>query len=106
MIMHYISGSFIFPVVMSVLDWVCLFIRETIQRVNFVTHMLLYFYLTKHHHHQVKLLRNLRRNIIYMIICVPIHSYLFMFSCMYIYTHTVEYEFRERGRGVLKSERE
>jgi hypothetical protein len=30
----------IFPVVMSVLDWVCVFIREMIQRVDFVTHML------------------------------------------------------------------
>jgi hypothetical protein len=30
MIMHYISRSFIVPVVMSVLDWVCVFIRETI----------------------------------------------------------------------------
>jgi hypothetical protein len=40
MIMHYIFRSFIFPVVMSVLDWVCVFIRETIQRVDFVTHML------------------------------------------------------------------
>jgi hypothetical protein len=39
-IMHYISRSFIFPVVMSVLDWVCVFIRETIQRVDFATHML------------------------------------------------------------------
>jgi hypothetical protein len=36
----YISKYFIFPVVMSSLDWVCVFIRETIQRVDFVTHML------------------------------------------------------------------
>jgi hypothetical protein len=40
MIMHYISRSFIFPIVMSILDWVCLFIREIIQRVDFVTQML------------------------------------------------------------------
>jgi amidophosphoribosyltransferase len=32
--------SFIFPVVMSILDYVCVFKRETIQRVDFVTHML------------------------------------------------------------------
>jgi hypothetical protein len=38
--MHCISGSFIFPVVMSVLDCVCVFVRESIQRVDFVTHML------------------------------------------------------------------
>jgi hypothetical protein len=31
---------FIFPVIMSVLDWACVFIRETIQRVDFVTHVL------------------------------------------------------------------
>jgi hypothetical protein len=29
-----------FPVVMSVLDWVCVFIRETIQIIDFVTHLL------------------------------------------------------------------
>jgi hypothetical protein len=40
MIMHYVSRSFIFPVVMSVLDWVCVFIRKTIERVDFVPHML------------------------------------------------------------------
>jgi serine/threonine protein kinase len=40
MMMHYISRSFIFPVVMSVLDWLCVFIREMIQIVDFVTHML------------------------------------------------------------------
>jgi hypothetical protein len=40
MIMHYISRSFVFPVIMSVLDWVCVFIREAIQRVDFVTQML------------------------------------------------------------------
>jgi hypothetical protein len=34
------SRSFIFPVVMFILDWVYVFIRETIQRVDFVTHML------------------------------------------------------------------
>jgi hypothetical protein len=39
MIMHDISRSFIFPLVMSVLHWVCVFIRETIQRVDFITHM-------------------------------------------------------------------
>jgi hypothetical protein len=36
----YISRSFIFPVVMSVLDWICMFILGTIHRVDFVTHML------------------------------------------------------------------
>jgi hypothetical protein len=39
-IMHYISRSFIFPVAMSVLDWVCVFVRETIQRGDFVIPML------------------------------------------------------------------
>jgi hypothetical protein len=38
--MHFISRSFIFPAVMSLLDWVCVFLRETIQTVDFVTHML------------------------------------------------------------------
>jgi hypothetical protein len=40
MIMHYISRSINIPLVMSILDWVCVFIRETIQREDFVTHML------------------------------------------------------------------
>jgi signal transduction histidine kinase len=36
----YISRSFVSRVIMSVLDWIYVFIRETIQRVDFVTHML------------------------------------------------------------------
>jgi hypothetical protein len=40
MIMHNIYRFFSIPVVMSFLDWVCVFIRETIQRVDFVTHIL------------------------------------------------------------------
>jgi hypothetical protein len=39
-IMHCISRSFNSPVFVHVLDWVCVFIRETIQRVDFVIHML------------------------------------------------------------------
>jgi hypothetical protein len=50
MIMHYIYRSFNSPVVLSLLDWVYVFISETIQRVDFVTPCY-NFYLTKHHHY-------------------------------------------------------
>lgn len=46
-ILRRLSWKFFFPIVISVLDWVCVFMNETIQRID---NPLVVTYLTKHHH--------------------------------------------------------